>query len=272
MKFEESTYWRQRVTRDADLVVVGHRSLGRGYNEYIYRRRTECLLEVLCLLDIKPSQCNVLDLGCGSGYYAAFWKELGVTELTGIDLSDASVSLLRERFPEYTFLQADLTQADAAARIGGPYSIVTLFDVIYHIIDDTAALNALKTAAGALKPTGVLLLFDQLAPRDYSLLPHVKFRGKMNHLVLLQAAGLEIVSRQPLFVFLAPPVYGFKAIDIVVSGLYKIIGVFIKNRESAGRRLGKAVYRLDQFLLKKGIDSPNHEFIVLRKRASGGPA
>jgi hypothetical protein len=73
-------------------------------------------------------------------------------------------------------------------------------------------------------------------------------------------------------VFLAPPVYGFKAIDIVVSGLYKIIGVFIKNRESAGRRLGKAVYRLDQFLLKKGIDSPNHELIVLRKRASGGPA
>ena len=38
------------------------------------------------------------------------------------------------------------------------------------------------------------------------------------------------------------------------------------------RRLGKAVYGLDQFLLKKGIDSPNHELIVLRKRASGGPA
>lgn len=272
MKFEESSYWRQRVRGDADLGVVGHRSLGRGYNEYIYRRRAECLMEALRLLNIKPSHCNVLDLGCGSGYYAAFWKELGVTELTGIDLSDASVSLLQERFPEYTFLQADLTQTDAAVRIGGPYSIVTLFDVIYHISDDTAALNALKTAAGALKPTGVLLLFEQLAPRDYSLLPHVKFRGKMNYLALLEAAGLEIASRQPLFVFLAPPVYGFKAIDVVVSGLYKTIGALIKNREGAGRRLGRAVYRLDQFLIKKGVILPNHELIVLRKRASGGPA
>ncbi len=272
MKFEETSYWRQRVKGDADLGVVGHRSLGRGYNEYIYRRRTDCLLEALRLLDIRPSQCNVLDLGCGSGYYATFWKELGVSELTGIDIADAGVDGLREKFPEYTFLEADLTQAAAAARIGGPYSIVTLFDIIYHIIDDAAALNALKIAAGALKPTGVLLLFEQLAPKDYSLLSHVKFRGKMNYLALLEAAGLEIVSRQPLFVFLAPPVYGHKAIDILVSGLYKMIGAVIKNREVAGRRLGKAVYELDQFLIKKGISVPNHELLALRKRTSGGLA
>jgi SAM-dependent methyltransferase len=272
MRFEESSYWQQRVTPDADVGVVGHRSLGRGYNEYIYRRRSECLLEVLCRLDIKPSLCNVLDLGCGSGYYAAFWKELGVTELMGIDIADASVILLRKNFPEYTFLQADLTQAGAAGRIGDSYSIVTLFDIIYHIIDDSAALNALKTAAGALKPTGILLLFEQFAPRDYFLLPHVKFRGKMNYINLLEAAGLEIVDRQPLFVFLAPPVYGIKAIDVVVSGLYKFVGTFIKNRENAGRRLGKAVYGLDRFLIKKGISLPNHELIILRKRASGGPA
>ena len=268
MKFEESSYWRQRVAGDSDLGVVGHRALGRGYNEYIYRRRTECLMEALRLLDIKPSQCKVLDLGCGSGYYATFWKKLGVTELTGIDIADASVDRLRKKFPEYMFLQADITQADIAKRIGGLYSIVTLFDVIYHISDDTAALEALKTAAGALQPDGVLMLFEQLAPRDYSLLPHVKFRGKMNYMALLDAAGLKIVSRQPLFVFLAPPVYGFKAIDIVVSGLYKIIGAFIKNRDGAGRRLGKAVYELDQFLIKKGISLPNHELIVLRKHAS----
>ena len=272
MKFEESNYWRQRLAGDCDLGVVGHRSLGRGYNEYIYRRRTECLMEALHLLDINPSQCNVLDLGCGSGYYAAFWKELGVSELTGIDLSDASVRLLHKRFPEYTFLQADITQAEVIRRIKGPYSIVTLLDVVYHIIDDTAALNALKTAADALKPTGILLLFEQFAPKDYSLLPHVKFRGKMNYISLIEAAELEIVNRQPLFVFLAPPVFGIKAIDVVVSGLYKIVGAFIKNRENAGRRLGKAVYGLDRFLIKKGISLPNHELIILRKRVSGGPA
>ncbi|MGH8751329.1 MAG: class I SAM-dependent methyltransferase [Burkholderiales bacterium] len=272
MKFEESSYWRQRVTVDADLGVVGHRSLGRGYNEYIYLRRAECLVQALRLLDINPSQCNVLDLGCGSGYYAAFWKELGVTELTAIDLSDANFHLLRQKFPEYTFLQADLTQAGAIERIDGTYSIVTLFDVVYHIVDDSAALNALKTAAGALKPNGVLLMFDQLAARDYSLLPHIKFRGKMSYIGLLEAAGLEIVNRQPLFVLLAPPVYGIKAIDVVVSGLYKIAGAFIKNRESAGRWLGKAVYGLDRLLIKKGIRFPNHELIILRKRASGEAA
>ncbi|HXZ96753.1 MAG TPA: class I SAM-dependent methyltransferase [Burkholderiales bacterium] len=272
MKFEQSSYWQRRVTEDADLGVVGHRSLGRGYNEYIYRRRTECLKDVLRRLDIKPSQCNVLDLGCGSGYYAVFWKEAGVTELTGIDIAVGSVDHLREKFPEYRFLQADITQVGAAARIGGCYSIVTLFDVMYHISDDAAALNALKTAASALKPTGLLLLFDQLAPRDYSLLPHVKFRGKMNYIALLDAAGLEIVSRQPLFVFLAPPVFGFKAADVLVSGLYKIVGAFIKNRESAGRRLGKAVYELDQFLIKKGVSLPNHELIAVRKRATGALA
>jgi SAM-dependent methyltransferase len=272
MKFEESSYWKERVTVDADLAVVGHRSLGRGYNEFIYRRRTECLLDALNRLNVKPSQCNVLDLGCGSGYYAAFWKAIGVTELTGIDIADAAIGRLRAKFPEYRFLQADITQADAAVRIGGLYSIATLFDVIYHISDDAAALNALKTAARALKPAGLLLLFDQLATKDYSLLPHVKFRGRMNYLALLDAAGLEIVSRAPLFVFLAPPVFGFKAVDIVVSGLYKIIGAFIKNRESAGRRLGNAVYELDRFLIKKRVRLPNHELIAVRKRTTGALA
>ena len=272
MKFEETNYWQQRVTGDADLGVVGHRSLGRGYNEYIYRRRTECLKDVLRKLEVNPARCNVLDLGCGSGYYVAFWKDLGVTELTGIDIAVTSVDRLRDQFAEYRFLQADITQAAAASRIDNLYSIITLFDVIYHISDDAAALRALKTAAGALKPNGLLFIFEQLARRDYSLLPHVKFRGRMTYMALLNAAGLEIISRQPLFVFLAPPVFGFKAADIIVSGLYKIIGAFIKNRETAGRQLGKAIYELDQLLIKKGVSLPNHELIALRKRADGALA
>ena len=265
-KFDQASYWQQRVTGQIDLGVVGHRSLGRAYNEFIYRRRVEVLTATLASLNLDPTQLSVLDIGCGSGFYVELWRSLGVSTLTGIDISQESVNRMASKYPGYTFMQADVTQTSAVGEIKEKFSVVTIFDVLYHITDDHAARAALRNASNALAEDGHLLIFDQLLDKDYSLRPHVKFRGRENFNRLLQDANLELIGAKGLFVLLEPPVFGWKPLDYSIAGAYKLLGAAMRRSEPLGHATGHVAYKLDNALRKLGISTPNHELIIATRR------
>ena len=52
---------------------------------------------------------RVLDLGCGHGAYTGYFRSIGA-EVTGVDGAEAMLAIARERCPDCTFLQCDITR------------------------------------------------------------------------------------------------------------------------------------------------------------------
>ena len=268
-KFESKQYWQERVGFDADLSVVGHRSLGGGYNQYVYQRRVEVLTEFIRLLNLDPKNLRILDIGCGSGFYTNLWKSQGVKDYVGLDISQGSIQALSERYKEYRFFRADISRLGAIDKFLGTFDLITVFDVLYHITDDREFANSLENISKSFRDNGYAIIFDQLADKDYSLISHVKFRGRETYRQRLRTAGLSILHTSKLFLVLVPPVFGNKLFDTFIAGAYKLIGYIMKQSDSLGRFMGKAAYKMDNFLLKSGVDLPNHEAFVVKKMNVG---
>jgi SAM-dependent methyltransferase len=262
--FDPDAYWQDRVSQDATIGVVGHRSLGLPYNEYIYRRRLDALETVLEKLGVEPDQQTVLEIGCGTGFYSGFWHRHGVSDYHGVDLSSATLPRLRAEFPDYESKQLDITEPVGEANEQEIHSIITVFDVFYHIVDDSRFLSALRNISEQLTPDGIVLVFDQLSARDYMLRKHVKFRGRDSYRSTLREAGLQIVDAHKLFSFLVPPIFGYRLIDIAIAGVYKIMGICMNFVPPLGKLLGKVLYEFDRLLRSIGLNTPNNELMVLR--------
>ncbi len=108
-------------------------------------------------LDLPRS--TVLDVGSGTGFFIARWKQLGVQKVVGVDLSDTSAANLRRRFPNAEFHQLDIG-SDAQGRWDGAFDVVSSFDVLYHIVDDEEYVTALGNIYSFLRPGGLFVWSD----------------------------------------------------------------------------------------------------------------
>ena len=71
-----------------------------------------------------------LEIGCGVGFYTGRLQALGVTDYTGLDITDALFSSLRDRFPNYSFVRGDITSYTASEK----YGLLVMIDVTEHIV------------------------------------------------------------------------------------------------------------------------------------------
>jgi len=263
--FDATAYWRRRLSGKLDISAVGHRSFGSTYNKYIYRRRIDMLIAIVQEMNLNLKDLRVLDIGCGSGFYTEFWKSMGIVNYAGLDVSGEGVTQLQAKYPEYKFINTDITKPLFDEGLSSAYDLITVFDVMYHIVGDDRASAAFSVIQSLLVENGAVLIFDQLLKIDYMLTSHVKFRSRDNYRKMLAAAGLEVVNRKPAFLLLAPPVFGVRPLDIGIAGIYKIMGFIMKNWRWFADLCGCGMYRLDRLLLKTGLRIPNHELLVIRR-------
>ena len=90
-----------------------------------------------------PEGLRVLDLGCGAGHLlAALRPSLGV----GIDVSVPAVREARERHgsERLRFLEGDFADEAVLAQAGGPFDVILLVNVVTHLTDVQATLEALQ--------------------------------------------------------------------------------------------------------------------------------
>jgi SAM-dependent methyltransferase len=93
-----------------------------------------------------PEGARVLDLGCGSGdLLAALRPAQGV----GIDVSAAAVRAARERHgnERLRFVEGDAADPAVLAQAGGPFDVILLVNVVTHLSDVQATLEALHAVA-----------------------------------------------------------------------------------------------------------------------------
>ena len=267
--FDAGAYWQDRVVAGADLGVVGHRSVGPAYNRQIYERRLEVLDEMLSRHISKPIEnLRVLDIGCGNGFYTDFWAARGVSDYVGIDISQATIEDLAQRFPDYRFLHQDVTDANTETLAGfGPFDLITVFDVFYHIIDDDRFASAVDFVASAAAPAGTVLVMDNLFERRYQLTRHMLYRDRREYFDVFGAQHLELADSELLFHYLIPPVSGNVVLDVASAGAFKIGGFVLRLSEALAARVAAALRRHDAKLRDQGKLVSNSEFLVFQKAA-----
>ncbi len=100
-----------------------------------------------------PPASRVLDLGCGTGRPLGAWLLSQGFAVTGVDSSAPAIALARERFPEGTWLRAEMRGLDLAGTFDG----LLAWDSLFHLTP--ADQRALLKVMGAHAAPGAALMF-----------------------------------------------------------------------------------------------------------------
>ncbi len=272
-EFDASTYWQERVGAGADVTVVGHRAMGQAYNREIYTRRIEALEAMLERHIEKPlGQLRVLDIGCGSGIYTGFWQAKGVVDYTGLDISARTIDYLSEMYSGYQFVHADITKAlPAAIADRGPFDVITVFDVLYHIVDTQNFLSAIRNIDRQLADDGKLLIMDFLSRNEYRISDHVVYRARDGYLARFHERHLGLADSEQLFHFLVPPIIGVRIIDLCFAVAFNLFGRGVRLNDRIAAWFAAKLRRLDTRMRRRNVSLQNGELLLFaRSSASDG--
>jgi SAM-dependent methyltransferase len=196
VSYRPREFWEQRLAGQFDLRGTGQTGLSLAYNRACYRLRGEVLSRTLREQTFDPRGRTVLDVGCGTGFFTAYYLERGA-RVTGIDIAPTSVATLSERHPEARFILADVGEQP----VEGRYDLVNAFDVLYHITDDARWETAVSNLAAAVDGGGLLLVSDTFSDVG-GLASHNRMRPLARYRALLNADGLRLVGLHPTHVLL----------------------------------------------------------------------
>ncbi len=105
---------------------------------------------------LKPVGKTILDAGCGTGYHALQFAAANPgAKVIGIDLSEESVRLARQRFEFHGMDNAEfhVLSIDDLPELGLEFDYINCDEVLYLFPDIAAGLQAMKSV---LKPQGII--------------------------------------------------------------------------------------------------------------------
>jgi SAM-dependent methyltransferase len=129
----------QRLARKRQLVSF-YDDLAAQRDEWIARNRAFYADEWRYMRYLVPAGVRVLEIGCGAGHLLAALEPLrGV----GLDMSPRMIEQARARFPRFEFAVGDIEDPETVDRLGGPFDVIVLSDMIGSLEDCQAGLSRL---------------------------------------------------------------------------------------------------------------------------------
>ena len=196
MSYQPREFWDRRLAEHFDLRGTGETGLSLAYNRACYALRAEVLERCLRDQGFAPAGRSVLDVGCGTGFFTAFYLDRGA-RVTGIDIAPTSIERLRARHPGATFLLGDVSETPPPGR----FDLVNAFDVLYHIVDEAKWEAALGHLADAVAPGGLLLVTDTFMP-PRAAAAHNRMRELARYRAVLEPRGFRLAEPRPTHVLL----------------------------------------------------------------------
>jgi len=208
---------------------------------------------------------RLLDIGCGTGDFICQLDHNDRIDLTGSEIYLKGLVSAKKKLPSVEFVQFDVAQGN----IGAKFHIITAFDVIEHIDDDTAALANINQM---LEDEGVLIISVPqhmfLWSRLDEIVKHKRRYSRRELVSKLRTSGFK-VSYITSFVFVLFP-------------LMLISRLFDKGRSdslsdqadlekrvkfpSVMNRVFDFLMRIDESLIKMGVSLPCGGTLVLVAR------
>lgn len=130
--------------------IVYDRMAAHDTTHWWYRARREILSDYLSRYGDLPACARILEIGCGTGHNLPMLARFG--DVDAIEIDSAAAQFAAERLGKPVG-NAPLPELAGVER--GAYDLVAVLDVVEHVEDDVAALNALGSL---LKPGGKILV------------------------------------------------------------------------------------------------------------------
>ena len=130
--------------------IVYDRMAAHDSTHWWYRARREILADYLTRYGGLPDKARILEIGCGTGHNLPMLARFGDVE--AIEIDPAAREIASERLGRPVGA-APLPALPDVPR--GAFDLVAVLDVVEHIEDDVAALQAMKTL---LRPGGKVLI------------------------------------------------------------------------------------------------------------------
>lgn len=102
---------------------------------------------------LKGQTANILNLGCGPGFYTKRLTDLGHT-CTGVDFSPASIEYAGEQHPDGNYILGDVREL----YFGSDYDLISMIYGELNAFSSDETQQIIDKAHEALKPGGKLLL------------------------------------------------------------------------------------------------------------------
>jgi len=213
VSYQPREFWDHRLTEHFDLRGTGETGLSLAYNRACYTVRREVLDRALRAAHVDPRGRAVLDVGCGSGFFTAYYLARGA-RLTGIDIAPISVERLSARHPNARFVLGDVSETPIEER----FDLVNAFDVLYHITDEMRWETAVRHLGDAVRPGGLLLVTDNFATLP-ALAEHNRMRPLARWHEVLAPLGFTFEGLHPTQVFLARDLGAMRFLNRLPAGL-----------------------------------------------------
>lgn len=126
LKAPEASYY--------DRIFRTHPHFNQHYSRSRYLPVWEAVIEEL------SDRARILEIGCGTGQFAALLHDRGFREYRGFDFSSSAIARARKTVPDFDFRVADARDPTAYE---GDHDTVVATEVLEHLDDDLAVLRLL---------------------------------------------------------------------------------------------------------------------------------
>jgi 2-polyprenyl-3-methyl-5-hydroxy-6-metoxy-1,4-benzoquinol methylase len=259
--FVPKDYWENRLKKKFGLHGVGYLGLGKHYNNWLYKIKKAVFFRKLKSHRLDFANCNVLDVGCGTGFYIERWKDLGVRKIVAIDITNVAIENLRPKYPDVGFYQMDIG-ANVQSIPSFRFDAVSAFDVLYHIVDDKKYEKAMGNIYSLLKAGGLFIWSDNFLHDKTERSTHQVSRSLDSIEKLLIATGFQIIERRPMFYLMNAPIDTSNRLKKI---FWRIVGLSVSRSEFAGLVIGALLYPLELMLTSLAKESPTTEIMICKK-------
>jgi SAM-dependent methyltransferase len=186
-----------------DTLYRDHADMEESHWWFVGRRRIIADVMRQHLAAERGADRRLLDVGCGTGGMLGVLADFGRT--SGLDISPEAIDLCRQRYGDRVDARVGLIPQDLPTP--GSVDVVSVFDVIEHIGDDSAALRQLYRT---LRPGGTLVVTVPAYPflwSEHDDLNHHKRRYTRKELrQRLTEAGFRVATLSYFNIWLFPVV------------------------------------------------------------------
>lgn len=160
--YDAERYWHDRLDRHGlSLRGPGREGRSEAENAADYREAAERFRKFCREEGLELRGAAVMDIGCGTGVYAALCRDEGVRAYLGVDITDVLFPRLRQEFPTYEFLRRDVTSDP----LSGAFDVVLMIDVVEHIVTEQQLAVAMQNVRRCLATGGAFVLAFPLPDR-----------------------------------------------------------------------------------------------------------
>lgn len=153
--YNAEKYWEDRFSKyGSSIRGVGDEGLSEEDNQKMYEDAAEVFGKI-CQKEYADFQMlNILEIGCGTGFYTRLMYDLGARKVTAIDITDTLFHDHRKNFPSYQFIKKDITKD----KIEGKFDLIIMIDVIEHIVEKSKLTSAMENVKNSLSPEGIFVI------------------------------------------------------------------------------------------------------------------